>query len=112
MLKVLPADEIVRVRSHIPGRVAMGTCSASSKTRCSYTSSVSTHASCSLARSATSSSSARENTRPVGLCGVLRRTTRVRGENAARSDSSSTAKSGNRSTEVRRTPPARAIVAA
>ena len=33
--KVLPADEIVRVRSHIPGSVATGTCSAPPKTRCS-----------------------------------------------------------------------------
>ena len=37
---------------------------------------------------------------------------RVRLENAARSDSSSTAKSGKRSTDVRRTAPARAIDAA
>ncbi len=37
---------------------------------------------------------------------------RVRDEKAARSDSSSTAKSGNRSTDVRRTAPAMAIDAA
>ena len=108
----MPADEIVRVRSRIPGSVATGTCSAPSKVRCSYTSSVTTHASCSRASAQTSSSSARVNTFPVGLCGVFSSTRRVRDENAARSDSSSTAKSGKRSTDVRRTPPASAIVAA
>ena len=33
--KVLPAEEMVRVRSHIPGSVATGTCSAPSNVRCS-----------------------------------------------------------------------------
>ncbi len=51
-------------------------------------------------------------TLPVGLCGVLSSTSRVRDEKAARSDASSTAKSGKRSTDVRRVAPARAIVAA
>ena len=37
--KVLPADEIVRVRRAAPGRVAMGVCAAWNA-RCSYTSSV------------------------------------------------------------------------
>ena len=32
---VLPADEMVSVRSLIPGSVATGTCSAPSNTRCS-----------------------------------------------------------------------------
>ena len=44
--------------------------------------------------------------------GMGRSFRRVRGEKAARSDASSTAKSGNRSTDVRRTAPARAMVAA
>ena len=33
--KVLPELEIVTVRSNMPGRVAIGTCSWSSKVRCS-----------------------------------------------------------------------------
>ena len=71
-----------------------------------------THASYSRASAHTSSSSARENTFPVGLCGELSSTNRVREENAARSEASSTSNDGNRSTDVRRTAPARAIVAA
>ena len=71
-----------------------------------------THASYSRASEQISSSSARENTFPVGLCGEFSSTSRVRGEKAARNESSSTANDGNRSTDVRRTAPARAIVAA
>ena len=71
-----------------------------------------THASNSRASAQISSSSAREKTLPVGLCGEFSSTRRVRGEKAARSDASSTSNEGNRSTDVRRTAPARAIVAA
>ena len=67
----------------MPGRVATGTCSAPSKTRCSYTSSVTTQASCSRASAHTRSSSSRVKTLPVGLWGVLSSTSRVRSENAA-----------------------------
>ncbi len=52
------------------------------------------------------------NTLPVGLWGVLSSTSRVLAEKAARSEASSTANSGNRSTDVRRTAPAKAIEAA
>ena len=48
---VLPADEIVSVRSAMPGSVAIGTCGRPSKTMCSYTSSVTTTASNSAASS-------------------------------------------------------------
>ena len=82
--KVLPPDEIVIVRSRMPGNVASGTCSPSN-TRCSYTSSVTAievvlHAELGdqleLRR--------RLNTLPVGLCGELSRSSRVRGVIAAR----------------------------
>ena len=67
---VLPADEIVTVRSRIPGSVAIGTCSPS-YTRCSYTSSVTARRSCSTHSAAIADSSSRVNTLPVGLCGEL-----------------------------------------
>ena len=54
---VLPAELIVTVRSAMPGRVAIGTCRPS-KTRCSYTSSVTTSRSCSQASAAIFVSSA------------------------------------------------------
>ena len=44
---------------------------------------------------AISSSSARENTLPVGLCGELTTIARVRGPNAARSSSGSIDQSGS-----------------
>ena len=88
---VLPADEIRSVRSRMPGRVARGMWAdaASVKTRCSYTSSVTATASYSWHNCAMSSSSVRVNTFPVGLCGELSRTRRVRVENAARRASGS-----------------------
>ena len=54
----------------------------------------------------------RVNTLPVGLCGVLRRMRRVRGVTAARRASTSRAKSGARSVTGRRSPPAMAMQAA
>ena len=74
---VLPAHPMVTVRPRIPGKVASGTCSASSKTRCSYTSSVTTSRSRSTASSAIAVSSSRVRTVPVGLCGVLISSSRV-----------------------------------
>ncbi len=61
--------------------------------------------------SATTSSSARDSTRPVGLCGVLSSSIRVRGPTAARSSSGSSVNSGGRSVTGRRTAPANVIVA-
>ena len=112
--KVLPAEEIRSVRSRIPGSVASGTCgaAASGKTRCSYTSSVTAYASCSRQSSATSASSSRVNTLPVGLCGEFSSTSRVRGPNAARSSAGSKAyrpSAPGRSVTGRRTAPASAI---
>ncbi len=77
--------------SRMPGRVASGMWAdgASVKTRCSYTSSVTAIASYSWHSCATSSSSSRVNTFPVGLCGEFSSTSRVRGPNAARSSSGS-----------------------
>ncbi len=81
---VLPADEIVTVRSRIPGNVASGMCSPSNS-RCSYTSSVTAMRSRSTQSAAIVSSSARENTLPVGLWGELSTSRRVRGVIAAAS---------------------------
>ena len=71
------------MRSAMPGSVASTTCSPSN-TRCSYTSSVTARTSRSAQWPAISSSSAREKTLPVGLCGVLRSTRRVRGAERGR----------------------------
>ena len=60
-----------------------------SKTRCSYTSSVTTSRSRSTASSAIAASSSRVSTVPVGLCGVLSRISRVRSVTASRSSSRS-----------------------
>lgn len=110
---VLPALPMVTVRSRIPGNDAMGRCSPS-KTRCSYTSSVTTSRSRSTASAATAASSSRVRTVPVGLCGVLRRISRVRGVTASRSSSRSRwyAPSRGRSVTGTRVPPARAMEAA
>ena len=59
-----------------------------------------------------SSSSPRENTLPVGLCGELSSTSRVRGPTAAISESTSKLQSGGRSVTTRRRAPAMAIAAA
>ena len=86
----LPAEYTETVRSHIPGSVAIRTCSLPSKTRQSYyqyrfgkrartqlfrlvltTSSDMTRKLYSFASSAIFSSSALEKTFPTGLCGVL-----------------------------------------
>ena len=61
---------------------------------------------------AISSSSARESTLPVGLCGELSSSTRAFGVIAAASASGSIAQSGARSVTGRRTAPAIAIPAA
>jgi hypothetical protein len=53
-----------------------------------------------------------ENTLPIGLCGVLRRISRVWGETTRRSSSWSSTKSGARSVTGRRTAPAMAMQAA
>ena len=92
MLNVLPPDEIVSVRSAIPGNVAIGMRTAPGNTRCSYTSSVTTMRSCSIARSATTVSSSASNILPVGLCGVLSMISFVRGVTVARSASASNPK--------------------
>jgi hypothetical protein len=102
---VLPPLEIVSVRSHMPGSVAIGTC-GTSKVRCSYTSSLMTTRSCSRATCATAASSSAVSTVPVGLCGVFSRIAVVRGVTAARSSSSGSRKSGARSVTGRRTAPA------
>ncbi len=52
------------------------------------------------------------NTAPVGLCGVLTSTSRVRSENAARSSSGSKSNLGGRSATVRSVAEASATVAA
>ena len=82
--KVLPDEEIVTVRSRMPGSVASGMCSRPSKTRCSYTSSVMARRSCSIAQRGDVLELGAMNTLPVGLCGVLSRIARVRGVIAAR----------------------------
>ena len=65
-----------------------------------------------MATAAMASRSARENTLPIGLWGVLSRMRRVRGVTARRSSSWSSAKSGVRSVTGRRTAPAMAMHAA
>ena len=72
------------MRSAMPGKPASGRW-VPSNTRCSYTSSVTTRRSRSMASSAIAASSASVNTLPVGLCGVFRRSRRVRGVIAAAS---------------------------
>ncbi len=89
--KVLPAEEMVTVRSRMPGKPARGRWEPS-KTRCSYTSSVTTSRSRSTARAAMAVSSSAVRTVPVGLCGVFSRSSRVRGVTAARSSSRSRTK--------------------
>jgi hypothetical protein len=108
---VLPPELIDTVRSGMPGRVAIGTCSPV-YTRCSYTSSVTTSRSRVTAIRAMAVISSRVNTAPVGLCGELSRMARVRGVTAARSASRSGRKPGGRSVTGTRTPPAMAIEAA
>ena len=108
--KVFPSEDRLTVRCHIPGRLARRTCSPSNTSR-SYTSSVIARQSRSMHRDAISSSSARVNTRPVGLWGVFTRIARVRSVKAARSSASSMAKSGGRSVTKRGTAPAMARAA-
>ena len=79
---------------------------------CSYTSSVTITASCSVASAPIRVSCSRVNTAPVGLCGVLTSTSRVRAEKAARSSSGSKANVGGRSGTARSVAPDSAIVAA
>ena len=113
-LSILPALEMRSVRSAIPGSVEMDTCSMPSKVRCSYTSSEIAIASNSWHRAAICSRSSRGRTAPVGLCGVFTSTARVRGENAARSESTSSRKRPSFRTirAGRRVAPAIAMVAA
>ena len=93
MLNVFDSDEIVTVRSAMPGSVAIGMCSPS-KMMYSYGSSVMTIRSRSIAIFAIVSSSAREKTCPLGLCGELTTIARVFGVIAARSASASKCQSG------------------
>jgi hypothetical protein len=60
---------------------------------------------CSRQSSAITSSSGREKTLPVGLCGVLTTIARVRALNARRSSSGSNVQSGGRSATKRGTAP-------
>ncbi len=108
--KVFPADEIDTVRSAIPGKVDSGRCTPS-KTRCSYTSSVTASRSCSRHSDAMAPSSASSNTRPVGLCGEFTRISRVRGPTAAANSSGSKVKPGSRRVTARSWAPAMAIAA-
>ena len=73
--------------------VAIGMCSPE-KMMYSYGSSVNTMRSCSMQTLAMASSSARENTWPVGLCGEFRTSARARGVTAARRAASSNFHSG------------------
>ena len=91
-LNDFPAEEIVTVRSAIPGSVAIGICCAASNVRYSYTSSVTTIRSCAMAISAMTASSAALSTVPVGLCGLLISSRRVRSVMACASRSASSAK--------------------
>ncbi|CAM5729119.1 hypothetical protein STENM223S_07653 [Streptomyces tendae] len=111
---VLPAEPMVTVRSRMPGKDASGMCSAASKTRCSYTSSVTTSRSRSTASSAIAVSSWRVRTVPVGLCGVFSSSSRVRSVTASRSSSRSSrnAPSCGRRVTGTRVPPAIAMQAA
>ena len=86
---VLPPLPIATVRSRMPGRPASGRCVLPSKSKCSYTSSVTTMRSRSTARSAMSWSSVPSKTFPVGLCGVLSKISLVRGVIAWRNSSAS-----------------------
>ena len=110
--KVLPAEDIRTVRSRIPGKPASGRCSASSKARCSYTSSQTTSTSWAMASRAISARSARSSTTPVGLWGELITSALVRPLNAAASSSWSSRKSGPNRPTPTRTPPASSIEAA
>ncbi len=65
-----------------------------------------------MAVAATAASSSAPNTFPVGLCGELRRMTRVRGVTARRSSSGSNPNVGVRRVMGRRTAPAMAMHAA
>ena len=105
-LKVLPMLPMVMVRSAISGSVAIGTCAAPSNRISQYTSSLITSTSWRRQSTAMVSSSARENTLPVGLWGVFRISARVRGPNAAASRSGSKRQSGGASGTSRTTPPA------
>ena len=60
--------------------------------------------SCSMHSDAMSEISSRVNTRPVGLCGVLRTNARVRGVNAARSRSGLRVQAGGRAARTRAAP--------
>lgn len=91
-LNILAALEMVMVRSAMPCKPASGTCWRPSNTRCSYTSSVITNRSAATAISAMVASSAALSTVPVGLCGELTISARVRGVTARRSASASRAK--------------------
>ena len=115
-LNVLPALLTTRVRSRMPGSVAGETCRPPSKTRCSYTSSVTTSRSCATDTSAKRASSSGVRTVPVGLCGVLSSSSRVRGVTAARTSAGSnvhrpTPSAGGCSGTGRTTPPAIATAA-
>src|SRR5579871_6813803 len=82
MLNVFDRLEIVIVRSRIPGSVAIGMCSPE-KMMYSYGSSVITMRSFSMHTLAIASSSLRENTCPVGLCGELSTSARARRDRGA-----------------------------
>jgi len=113
-LNDLPALPMVTVLSRIPGSVAIGMCSCPSKVRCSYTSSAITVIAWRRACSAIMSSSARLNTLPVGLCGVLSKIALVRGliASAKAAGSNDQPDSPRCSVTVRRVAPPRATQAA
>ena len=89
---VLPAEEIVSVRSAIPGSVASGTCSRPSNDQVLVDLvGDGEHVALAAVRRRSAPAPRALNTLPVGLCGELSSTSRVRGENAAASASGSTA---------------------
>ena len=92
-VKVFESDEIVMVRSAIPGSVAIAICSPL-KMMYSYGSSVITLMSCAIHSAAIAVSSSREKTWPVGLCGELSTSARVFGVIARRSASMSKSQFG------------------
>jgi hypothetical protein len=75
--KIFPAEPTFNTRSAIPGMVAIGVNFCPSISTCSQTSSAMTTRSCSIAALAITWSSWASNSRPVGLCGLLKRIARV-----------------------------------
>ena len=90
VLNVLPPDEIVSVRSRMPGSVAIGTCVGAREHEV-LVDLVGDDDEVVLdgERGDRRANSSRVNTLPVGLCGVLSRISFVRGVIAARSSSGS-----------------------